>query len=133
MSHLVLLEWVPLLRRHVPRGVKNLDVGVPEVGVQPLGGHDGLVPWHRVETRGGGGGGLRHGGRRGVAARRDPEGGHRRGRRPAPEPRGARPSDPALGEEARAAGGVGGGGGAREERGRHGFWKVLGGVGWPGG
>lgn len=135
MSHLVLLQRVPLFCGHIPRGIKYLNAGVPEVGVQPLGRHDGLRPRQVVHA-----GGVRHRGerrrrRRGVAPRRDPERARQR-RRAAPEPAGAlrrarRPPDPALGERApreevagprRAA--ERRSGGAGEERGRHGvgFW-----------
>ena len=81
------------------RQVLYLHIGVPEVGVQPLSGHDRLGPRHRVDDarRGRGGGGLRDGRRHGVEARGDPEPRHRRRqRRPAPDLRRARPSDPAL-------------------------------------
>ena len=80
------------------RQVIYLHIGVLEVGVQPLSGHNRLGLRHRVDNarRGIGGGGLRDGRRRGIEARGDPEPRHpRRQRRPAPELRRACPSDPA--------------------------------------
>lgn len=78
----------------------HLDVGVLEVGVQPLGRHHGLRPGQRVDAGGLGHRGRRRRRRRGVAPRRDPDRSRQR-RRPAPGPTGAlrradRPPDPTL-------------------------------------